>query len=198
MQNFNFSKMFGKVAPGMCRLSMNGIAIKTDGGYKVYDVNKGTLVNCADFVFDVGDDMFFVFPTNTVSKGDLILVDDGPACVISSEDNQIKVFRYKDSMIATIVPESYFFFGNTFFYSKIVSMFGDMSGGNMDVNKIMPFMMMTEMFKGSKDSNSELGKMLPMIMMMNSGINFNTMFGGMFGNTNNAVSTVVTTDGGDK
>ena len=32
-----FNGMFGKVAAGMCRLSMNGgIAIKTSNGYKTY------------------------------------------------------------------------------------------------------------------------------------------------------------------
>ena len=33
-----FNGMFGKIAPGMCRLSMNGgIAVKTDNGYKTYN-----------------------------------------------------------------------------------------------------------------------------------------------------------------
>lgn len=31
----NLNGMFGKIAPGMCRLSMNGgIAVKTANGYK--------------------------------------------------------------------------------------------------------------------------------------------------------------------
>ena len=34
--------LFGKVANGMCRISMNGdIAIKTSQGYKTYDVEHG-------------------------------------------------------------------------------------------------------------------------------------------------------------
>lgn len=33
-----FNGMFGKVANGMCRLSMSGgIAVKTSNGYKTYD-----------------------------------------------------------------------------------------------------------------------------------------------------------------
>ena len=51
-----FNGMFGKVAPGMCRVSMNGeIAIKTNNGYKAYNVETGTLTNCDDFAFEMGD-----------------------------------------------------------------------------------------------------------------------------------------------
>lgn len=39
-----FNGMFGKVASGMCRLSMNGgIAVKTSGGYKTYDLMTNKL-----------------------------------------------------------------------------------------------------------------------------------------------------------
>lgn len=192
----HIGKMFGKVAPGMCRVSMNGVAIKTSNGYKVYDVKTGKLVNCADFAFDIGDDIFFVFPTNNVVKGDIILVDGKPVCVIDTADGNIKAFRYEDSTIITIVPESYIFFGANYFYSKIVSIFGDMSGG-IDAAKIMPMMVMSEMMKGSGDSNGsgKLSEMIPMAMMMNSGaFNFNNMFGGMLGNgSDNKCSD----DGGD-
>ena len=37
-----FQGMFGKIAPGMCRLSMDGsIAIKTSGGYRTYSAKTG-------------------------------------------------------------------------------------------------------------------------------------------------------------
>lgn len=62
--------MFGKVAPGMCRLSMSGgIAVKTDNGYKSYNVKTGRLTNCDNFVFNAGEEFFFVIPTNKVSVG---------------------------------------------------------------------------------------------------------------------------------
>ena len=36
--------MFGKVASGMCRLTMNGgIAVKTSNGYKSYNIKTGRL-----------------------------------------------------------------------------------------------------------------------------------------------------------
>ena len=66
-----FNGMFGKVGAGMCRLSINGeIAVKTDNGYKTYNVKKGRLTNCDNFVFDVGEDLFFVMPTTKVKPGD--------------------------------------------------------------------------------------------------------------------------------
>ena len=47
----SFNGMFGKVAPGMCRLTMNGnIAVKCGNSYKTYNVAKGTLTNVTNFV----------------------------------------------------------------------------------------------------------------------------------------------------
>lgn len=52
--------LFGKIANGMCRISMDGkIAIKTSGGYKTYDVETGHLMNCDSFVLDIANDFFF-------------------------------------------------------------------------------------------------------------------------------------------
>lgn len=43
MNNSMFNGMFGKVANGMCRLSMNGgITVKTSNGYKTYDLKKNS------------------------------------------------------------------------------------------------------------------------------------------------------------
>ena len=176
----SLSKMFCKVKPGMCRLSMNGIAVRTSSGdYKTYDVTTGQLVNCADFVFDVGDEWFFCIPTNQLFKGDIIIANGSPAAVIEIGDNQIKAFRYEDSTIVTIVPEHFVFLGNTYFYSKIVSLFGNMSGG-MDMNNIMSYMMMSEMMKGNSSNGSD-NKMMPFMMMsMMSGNNpFANIMGAM-------------------
>lgn len=166
MQSMNFKSMFAKIEPGLCRLSMNGIAVKTKDGYKAYNVNTETLVNCADFVFDVGDDMFFVIPTNEVKRGDVIIASGSPLCVRDVRGNTIEAFRYTDSSIINIIPERFMFFGNTYFYSKIVSFFGDISGGggNLNINQLMPFMMMSEMTKGG---TSKFTEMMPMMMMMN-------------------------------
>ena len=174
------SGMFGKIAPGMCRLSMNGdIAVKTSNGYKTYNTKTGRLVNCSNFVFDIGEDFFFLIPTNKVHKGDIILVNNKPKCVIGVEDNKITVINYEDSTVDTILPERHVFMGNVYFYGKIVSMFGDSfknskKGG---MNNIFKYMMMSEMMKGGSGS-SGMNNMLPLLMMGNGG--FENMFEGMF------------------
>ena len=171
---------FGKVAPGMCRLSMSGgIAVKTSNGYKSYNMKTGRLTNCNNFVFDIGEDFFFVIPTNKVEKGDIILANGKPKCVINVEKNQITVINYEDSTVDTIIPERHIFMGNTYFYGKIISMFGkSIFNGKRGTNKIMQYMMISEMMKGNSGSNNNMGNMLPFMLM--GGGNFEDMFSGMF------------------
>lgn len=171
--------MFGKVAPGMCRLSMSGgIAVKTTNGYKSYNVKTGRLTNCTNFVFDIGEDFFFLIPTNKVEVGDIILAGGKPKCVIEAGENKITVINYEDSTVDTILPERHVFMGNTYFYGKIVSMFGqDIFKGKKGTNKIMQYMMVSEMMKGNNGTNGGFGNMLP-FMMMSGGMG--DMFGGLF------------------
>ena len=171
------NKYFGKVASGMVRLSMNGdMAIKTLNGYKVYNTDDGSLTNCDNFVFDIGSEFFFIIPTNKVEKGDVILASGKPHCVIKVEENRIEALRYEDGSIVSIVPERTLFMGKTYFYGKIVSMFGKIKGGK-GMNGMMKYMMMSEMMKGNGGNNS-MSSMLPMMMMMNGGMG--EMFEGMF------------------
>lgn len=173
--------MFGKIAPGLCRLSMSGgIAVKTSNGYKSYDVKSGRLTNCDSFVFNIGEEFFFVIPTNKAEVGDIILVSGKPKCVIKAEKNMLTVINYEDSTVENILPERHVFMGSTYFYGKIVSMFGsDMIKGKKGTNKIMQYMMMSEMMKGNGTGNGESGMsaMLP-FMMMNG--NMGSIFDGMF------------------
>ena len=170
-----FNGMFGKVAPGMCRISMTGkIAIKTSSGYKAYDVNSGKLTNCDNFAFDIGEDMFFIIPTNKVEKGDIILASGRPRCVIEVGKNEIKTFSYEDGTIETIVPEHHVFMGKQYFYGKIVSLFGNMMSKDNGMNNIMKYAMMSEMFKGNGLSGNN---MMPMMLMMNGN---GGIFDGMF------------------
>lgn len=172
------NKYFGKVANGMVRLSMNGdMAIKTSNGYKTYDVKSGTLTNCDSFVFDIGSEFFFIIPTNKVETGDVILASGKPHCVIKAENNRIEALRYEDGSIVTIIPEHHVFMGKTYFYGKIVSMFGKIKGGK-GMNGMMKYMMMSEMMKGNGGNNNSMSSMLPMMMFMNGGMG--DMFEGMF------------------
>ena len=180
MMNNMLNGMFGKVAPGMCRLSMNGgVAVKTSNGYKTYNMKTGRLTNCDSFVFNIGEEFFFVIPTNKAENGDILLVNGKPKCVINAEKNQITVINYEDSTVETILPERHVFMGNTYFYGKIVSMFGsDFIKGKKGTNKIMQYMMLSEMMKGnSGDSGNGMNAMLPLMMM---GGNMGSIFDGMF------------------
>lgn len=178
-----FNGMFGKVANGMCRLSMNGgIAVKTSGGYKTYNLKKNRLTNCNNFVFNIGEEFFFVIPTNKVEAGDIILVSGQPKCVISNDGASIKVVNYENGTVEDILPERHVFMGNTYFYGKIVSMFGSdlLKGGKKGTNKIMQYMMMSEMMKGvngNPGNGNGMSAMLPFMMM---GGSMGDMFDGMF------------------
>ena len=176
-----FNGMFGKIAPGMCRLSMSGgIAVKTTTGYKSYNVKNGRRTNCDSFVFDIGEEFFFVIPTNKVEVGDIILVSGKPKCVVKSDKDTITVINYEDSTVETIIPERHVFMGNTYFYGKIVSMFGNnFMKGKKGMDKMMSYMVMSEMMKGSNTSSNGMGSMLPMMMLMN-GNNVSDMFSDMF------------------
>ena len=176
---FNFNGMFGRIEAGMCRLTMNGdIAIKTSNGYKSYNIKTGRLTNCSNFCFNIGEEFFFVIPTNKVEIGDIILVNRKPKCVIDNDKNKITVINYEDSTIDTILPERHVFMGNTYFYGKIVSMFGNIAGKKNGANNIMKYMMMSEMMKSmNSGSSSNISNMLPFLMMTG---NIGNMFDGMF------------------
>lgn len=172
-----FNGMFGKIAPGMCRLSMNGeIAVKTSTGYKTYNVAKNTLTNCSNFVLNAGDDFFFLLPAKKVSAGDIILVGGKPKCVVRKEGDIITAINFEDSTIENIIPERHIFLGDTYFFGKIVSIFGNKKGKGM--GKIMKYMMISEMFKGNSQNSIN-----PMIMLAMSGGEMGNIFDDMFDDT---------------
>ena len=179
LQN-SFNGMFGKVAPGMCRLTMNGnIAVKCGNGYKSYNVSKGTLTNVTNFCFNIGDEMFFIIPTNKVDVGDIILINGKPKCVTSADKKIITVIDYENSEVRQVVPERHVFMGSTYFYGKIVSMFGNSFKGGKGLGNIMKMMMFSQMMGGNNNSsNNGIGQMMAMSMFM--GDKNNNPFEGMF------------------
>jgi len=177
----SFNGMFGKIEPGKCRLTMNGgIAVKCGNGeYKTYNVKKGTLTNVTNFCFNVGDEMFFIIPTNNVAIGDIILVGGKPKCVIDSNKKTIKVIDYENSEIREVVPERHIFMGSTYFYGKIVSMFGNAFKGGKGLPNMLKMMMMSQIFSGGNNGNmGNFGQMMAMSMMM--GDKSSNPFEGMF------------------
>ena len=195
-----FSGMFMKVQKGMCMLSPCGIAVKTSAGYRSYNVKTGRLRNCDNLVFSFGDGMFFVIPASKVKPGDIILNGGKPACVRRADKNSIEVINYETSVVETILPERHVFMGNTWFYGKIVSLFGDGSSicGKGSVAKMMKFMMMSSLF-GDAGAGTDAGigtgistgsgalaaqntgnmnLLLPLMLMKSGG--FDDLFGNLF------------------
>lgn len=184
----SFSGLFGKIAPGMCRITMNGnIAVKCSKGYKTYNVKKGTLTNVTNFCFNMGDEMFFVIPTNKVQIGDIILVDGKPKCVIETNKKVISVIDYENSEIRQVLPERHIFMGNVYFYGKIVSMFGNMFGKSGGAKNMIKMMMMSQIMGGNNGASYggfNIGQMAAMSMFMGGDNPFNDMFDFDFGESN--------------
>lgn len=143
MEMGNFMQgMFGPIKGGLCRMTVDGnIAIKVPGGYKTYNPTQKAFINCDSFVFDIGDEMFFVIPTNTVTVGDIIMVGGEPRYVLKVADDMITCINYKSGAVENIMPERHMFMGNTYFYGKIMSLFGNMGGKDSGMNPMMMMMM---------------------------------------------------------
>ena len=191
MFNFDFNMnnmfhgMFGKVDKGMCAMSMNGnIAVRTSNGFKSYDIDKKRLTNVTNLCFDASD-LFFVMPTSKVQIGDVILVKgaDGklhPKCVLrfNNDDKSIKCIDYETSEIKEIVPERHVFLGSTYFYGKIVSLFGNGSlKGKGAMGKMLQLMVMKSLMggnsntgNGGNDAFGGLGQLLMMQQMLGGGM----------------------------
>lgn len=188
MFNFenSFNGMFGKIASGLCRLTMNGnIAVKCSNGYKTYNVSKNMITNVTNFCFNMGDEMFFVIPTNKVEIGDIILVgppdNRKPKCVIESDGKVIKVIDYENNEIREVLPERHIFMGNVFFYGKIVSMFGNSFKKGKGLGNIMKMMIMSQMMGNNSGNNTggmgNIGQLAAMSMFMGGKDNpFEDMF----------------------
>lgn len=175
------SGMFGSVKSGLCRLTVDGnIAVKVGTEYKTYNPIQKTFVNCDSFVFDIGDEMFFVVPTNAIVAGDIILVNKEPRYVLDVKDDIITAINYKSGTIENIMPERHMFMGSTYFYGKIVSLFGNMGGiGGDGANNVLKYMMMSQMMKGMNGGETTGMNPMMLMMMMNGG-GFGKMFDGLF------------------
>ena len=158
----------GKVAPGLCRLSMGGgIAVKTRSGYRTYDPERKRLTNCDSFVLDIGEDFFFVMPANHVKAGDIILAGGKPRCVTEVGDGTLTVINFEDATVETLLPEHHLFMGNTYLYGRIVSLLGRNGvKGRKGPGRLMKYMMLSGMMKGREGGISGL---LPMMLLGGKG-----------------------------
>ena len=195
-----FNGICGKVQAGMCRLTMNGnIAVKCSGGYKTYNTKKGRLTNVTNFCFDIGSDFFFVIPTCKVAKGDIILVDGKPKCVIEKQKDKdvITVIDYESSEIRQLVPERHVFMGSVYYYGKIVSMFGSSFKNGKGMGNMFKMMMFSQMMNGKTSGGGlgDMGSMMAMSMMMGGEGN---MFGGLFDEISNGLGEFANEEDADE
>ena len=159
-----FDGICGKVAPGLCRLSMNGgIAVKTRSGYRSYDPDLKRLTNCDSFVLDIGEEFFFVVPVSRVRPGDIILAGGTPRCVTAADGETITAINSEDATVETLLPEHHLFMGNTYLYGKIVSVFGRNGvKGKKGMGRMMKYMMLSGMMK-NRDGGA--GGLLSLMLM---------------------------------
>ena len=159
-----FEGICGRVAPGLCRLAFSGsIAVKTKSGYRMYDAEKGRLINCDSFVLDAGEDYFFVLPTNKVKAGDIILSGGAPRHVLSADKGTVTAINFEDAVVETMLPEHHLFMGGTYMYGRIVSLFGRSGAkGKKGPGRMMKFMMLSSMLKGREGGQSSL---LPLLLL---------------------------------
>lgn len=170
-----FGDAFGRIAPECCRMTYNGnLAIKVAGGYRAWNTKTGRLTNVTNFTFPVGGDFVFVIPTTKVKAGDVILHNGRPKAVVavSSNPETVQAVNYETGTVETIVPERHIFMGKTYFFGKLISMFGKSMFSGKGCGGIMKMMMLKE-FMGGNSSKDGLAGMLPMMMMANGTDMFN-------------------------
>ena len=166
-----FDGICGKVAAGLCRLSVSGgIAVKTRSGYRTWDPENKRLINCDSFVLPAGDDFFFVLPANRVSPGDIILAGGSPRCVLAVGEDTVTVINYEDATVETLLPEHHLFMGSTYLYGKIVSVFGQHGvKGKKGAGRMMKYMLLSGMLKGNEGG---LSAMMPLLLGLKGDFGF--------------------------
>ena len=93
-------------------------------------------------------------------------------------DNKvITAIDYENSEVRQIIPERHVFMGSTYFYGKIVSMFGNSFKNGKGLGNVMKMMMFSQMMGGNNSGNNGFGQMMAMSMFMGKE---NNPFEGMF------------------
>lgn len=175
----------GSIAQDQYRLSFDGqIAVRVrskDGDtYKTYDPRKNKLVTVGDFAIQGLQDTFFLIPTRKLKRGDIVIIDGKPVCVISHDGNTITAASYGTSEIKTLLVDHVVWFGKPF-YGKVTSIFQMMLGNGLsgDGDGLMKMMVMSQLFggEGAKNpfgidmggQNGGIGNLLMMSMLFGKG-----------------------------
>lgn len=172
MKNLNIE--FGKVtSEDKVAYSINGMAIKSDTGFKSYNPSTNKIVNVDNFV--IQDIPLFKMPVaiKDIAVKDIILHNKMPMIVtaVNKKENTISAIDVGNAEIKKIIPVSNIF--NFDYYTKIVNPFNgvlDTPDTDNPFGQLLPLMLLSD--KGSMDKDTMF-----MLMMMNNsnGSNMNTM-----------------------
>lgn len=161
---FNFQNMFegccGSVDQDKFRVAMDGtiaVAIETKSGkksYRAFDIHKGKMTNVGDFAFSAGKDMFFMFPTRELKKGDIVVIDGEPMCVLKVDGEQISVLTYDKNVVETRMVDNIMFLGKPM-YGKVVSIFSMLfkQAGGSDAGMMKAMFAMSMLSSGQNGAN---------------------------------------------
>lgn len=174
LKNFKF----GPIDNGSVRMSMLGLAIASkDRTYVAYDARTDSFVDATDFLLDGCNDFIYAIPVavKDVAPGDYIFHGATPVRVVEVlENGNISAQNITEREAVTVIPVRNVFGFN--FYSKVVSLVGNMFGGADDsqpFGNMLPLLFMKN-GSGSKDnlamllamgSMKGMGSMNPMLMM---------------------------------
>lgn len=196
MKGFNFE--FGPLNNHLAKMSIYGLAVKNKSGvYVSYDKDRAELIDVDVFQFD-GSKFLYRMPVaiKDIAVGDVVIHQNIPTFVVeipthgktlivvdpcNGERKEImltrspfgfnfatKIVNFLDGMMHGVAPSADNPFGNMW-------MLALMDGDNKDMNKMLPFMFMSQsgmnmdpmMMMLMMGDNKDMGDMLPLMMMMN-------------------------------
>lgn len=156
MDNLFGNLGFGKANTNRFKLSMNGIAVKKDGGYVVYNKDTNEFVDVSNIIFDIKD-AIYILPSVEVNAGDMVIHEGLVYTIVSTKDGEIKAVSYEDCTQTILIPKSTMF--GIKYFNKVFSILGDNFAASKDIFS-NPMMLMALI--DGKDSG------LSNIMLMNA------------------------------
>lgn len=180
--NMNLNKMFGDLQIGKLEnnklaISPFGLAIKTQNGYVVYDLETNEAKNVGDLVFN-DFSYIYLFPTAELKVGDIIM-NNGKFVVITSVEEGIKAVDVAEGTEITMITTKNIF--GMKLYVKAYNLMGNMTNKDGDIgSNMMQMMMMQEMMSGGIGGSGKSNLMEMMMMMQLMGGKGGNPFDQMF------------------
>lgn len=167
MKNMNsmftkFGKDFAFNTSNFALSMFGGLAVKVNGSFVSYNVEKGEAMDVMDFVIDGFEDFIMIMPVQELSDGDIFIQDGKVYQMIDKEKKS--AYNYTDNSIDTLVTKANIMGFKMYakvmnFASGMMNMAGgETKDGNMFANPVFMMMMM-------KDGDGDMGEMMKLMMM---------------------------------